>query len=166
PSLNYCPNIPRKRSSATSSIPRWTRCGASWSPASSTAIHSVRGDAGSARACICGWLPALRCRQRRWTERRCRGRGLPEHALAGATAAYRFPDRDQHDGCADADQEREPGDAAVGVVVAEVAGHPGADQATQCAEGDGHNHADVLLTRHDETRHQTNEGAHDDGEDD
>ena len=46
------------------------------------------------------------------------------HAGAGPAAADGFPDRDEYDGDADSDEEWDPGDSAVGVVVTELACNP------------------------------------------
>ena len=46
------------------------------------------------------------------------------HAGAGTAAADGFPDRDEYDGDADSDEEWDPGDSAVGVVVTELACDP------------------------------------------
>jgi len=49
-------------------------------------------------------------------------------------------------------------------VVPEMASHCRADPATHGAEHNRHDHADVLLARHDETHDQSDDRAHDDGE--
>src|ERR1700757_443686 len=84
---------------------------------------------------------------------------------AGFAAGQGLVDRDQDDCDGDADKEWNPGDPTVGIVVVEEVGdYPRADQAAQGAEYNRHDHADVLSARHDETRHQTDDRAHDEGE--